>query len=69
LASNRHGSFRDNERASQPNQITHFLSEEESTSKDLWQEVRASPRKTERDEAVLIFDDAIQEKPIRTKMK
>ena len=44
-------------------QITRFLSEEEYTSKDLWQAVKATVRKVEREEAVLIFDDTVQEKP------
>jgi hypothetical protein len=44
-------------------QITRFLSEEEYTSKDLWQEVKATVRKVERDDAVLILDDTVQEKP------
>lgn len=44
-------------------QITRFLSEEEYTSKDLWQEVKPTVRKVEREDAVLIFDDTVQEKP------
>lgn len=44
-------------------QITRFLSGEEYTSKDLWQEVKATVRKVERDDGVLIFDDTVQEKP------
>lgn len=44
-------------------QITRFLSEEEYISKDLWQEVKTTVRKVEREEAVLIFDDTVQEKP------
>ena len=44
-------------------QITRFLSGEEYTSKDLWLEVKATVRKVEREDAVLIFDDTIQEKP------
>jgi hypothetical protein len=44
-------------------QVTRFLSGEEYTSKDLWQEVKATVRKVEREDAVLIFDDTIQEKP------
>src|SRR5512138_1929680 len=44
-------------------QITRFLSEEEYTSKDLWQEVKATVREVEQEDAVLIFDDTIQEKP------
>ena len=44
-------------------QITRFLSGEEYTSKDLWREVKATLRQVEREGAVLIFDDTIQEKP------
>jgi len=44
-------------------QITRFLSDREYTSKDLWHEVKAKVRKVERDDAVLIFDDTVQEKP------
>ena len=44
-------------------QVTRFLSGEEYTSKDLWQEVKPTVRQVEREEAVLIFDDTIQEKP------
>ena len=42
--------------------ITRFLSEQDYTSKDLWQQVKSTVRKVERDDAVLIFDDTIQEK-------
>jgi hypothetical protein len=44
-------------------QVTRFLSGDEYTSKDLWQEVKATVREVEREEAVLIFDDTVQEKP------
>jgi hypothetical protein len=44
-------------------QITRFLSAEELTSKDLWILVKPTVREVEQDEAVLIFDDTIQEKP------
>ena len=44
-------------------QVTRFLTGDEYTSKDLWQEVKATVRKVERDDAVLIFDDTVQEKP------
>ena len=44
-------------------QITRFLSEKEYTSKDLWQETKGTVRKVERENAVLIFDDTVQEKP------
>ena len=42
--------------------ITRFLSEQDDTAKDLWQQVKATVRKIERDDGVLIFDDTIQEK-------
>lgn len=44
-------------------QITRFLSDDEYTSKDLWLEVKTTVRKVEREDAVLIFDDTVQEKP------
>jgi hypothetical protein len=44
-------------------QITRFLSGGEYTSKDLWLEVKPTVRKVEREDAVLIFDDTVQEKP------
>ena len=44
-------------------QITRFLSSREYTSRELWQEVKQSVRKIEGEEAVLVFDDTIQEKP------
>lgn len=44
-------------------QITRFLSAEEFTSKDLWTLVKPTIREVEEDDAVLIFDDTIQEKP------
>jgi hypothetical protein len=44
-------------------QVTRFLSGQEYTSKELWQEVKPTVRKLEREDAVLIFDDTIQEKP------
>jgi hypothetical protein len=44
-------------------QITRSLSDEEYTSKDLWQEVKITVGKVEREDAVLIFYDAVQEKP------
>ena len=44
-------------------QITRFLSAEELTSKDLWILVKPTVREVEQDDAVLIFDDTIQEKP------
>ena len=44
-------------------QVTRFLAQGEYTSKDLWQEVKATVRKVEQENAVLIFDDTVQEKP------
>jgi hypothetical protein len=44
-------------------QITRFLSAEEFTSKDLWTLVKPTIREVEQDDAVVIFDDTIQEKP------
>lgn len=43
--------------------VTRFLSERTYTSKDLWMEVKSTVRKIESEEAVLIFDDTVQEKP------
>jgi hypothetical protein len=43
-------------------QITRFLSAQEYTSKDLWQQVKRTVRAVECDDGVLIFDDTIQEK-------
>jgi len=43
-------------------QVTRMLSERDYTSKDLWQQVKATVRQIENDEGVLIFDDTIQEK-------
>jgi hypothetical protein len=44
-------------------QITRFLSAEEFTAKDLWTLVKPTVREVEQEDAVLIFDDTIQEKP------
>jgi len=43
-------------------QITRFLSAQDYTSKDLWQQVKSTVRSVERDDGVLVFDDTIQEK-------
>ena len=43
-------------------QVTRFLSAQEYTSKDLWQQVKPTVRSIERDDGVLIFDDTIGEK-------
>jgi uncharacterized pyridoxamine 5'-phosphate oxidase family protein len=42
--------------------ITRFLSGQDYTSKDLWQQVKATVREVEKEDGVLIFDDTIQEK-------
>ena len=43
--------------------VTRFFAQPEFTSKDLWQQVKATVREVESDSGVLIFDDTIQEKP------
>src|SRR5512134_178350 len=43
--------------------VTRFLSEREYTSRDLWLQIKQTVREIERPDAVLIFDDTIQEKP------
>src|SRR5512143_2672610 len=50
-------------RAISHGRVTQFLSEREYTSRDLWLQVKKTVREVERDDAVLIFDDTIQEKP------
>ncbi|BBP00478.1 IS701 family transposase [Sulfuriferula nivalis] len=42
--------------------ITRFLSEQDYTTKDLWQQVKSTVRMVERDDGGVIFDDTIQEK-------
>jgi len=42
--------------------ITRFLSAQDYTSKDLWQQVKGTVRSIEKEDGVLIFDDTIQEK-------
>ena len=42
--------------------VTRFLSNSVYGSKELWQKVKPTVRKVEREEGVLIFDDTIQEK-------
>ena len=44
-------------------QVTRFLSERDDTSRDLWLQVKSTVREIEQPDAVLIFDDTIQEKP------
>lgn len=43
-------------------QVTRFLSGQDFTSKDLWQQVKSMVRSVENSDGVLIFDDTIQEK-------
>jgi hypothetical protein len=43
-------------------QVTRFLSSQDFTSKDLWQQVKSMVRAVENSDGVLIFDDTIQEK-------
>lgn len=43
--------------------ITRFLSQQDFTSKELWQVMKKTVREVESDEGVLIFDDTVQEKP------
>jgi len=43
--------------------ITHFLAEEDFTSKHLWRLVKATVRQVQFSEGLLIFDDTIEEKP------
>lgn len=43
-------------------EVTRFLSARDYASKELWLEVSMPVRQIEDDEAVLIFDDTIQEK-------
>jgi hypothetical protein len=43
-------------------EVTRFLSARDYTAKDLWLEVKKTVRQIENDEAVLIFDDTLQEK-------
>jgi hypothetical protein len=42
--------------------ITRFLSEEEFKSKDLWKKVKRKVREVETEDALLIFDDSVEEK-------
>ncbi len=44
-------------------QVTRLLSTNEFTSKTLWGIVKSTVRQVEEDDAVLIFDDTIEEKP------
>ena len=43
--------------------ITRFLSEKDFTAKDLWQLVKPFAREIQSEEAVLIIDDSVEEKP------
>lgn len=44
-------------------QVTRFLASQPKTSADLWRAVKPLLRQVERDDAVLIIDDSIEEKP------
>ena len=44
-------------------QITRLLGSEEQTAADLWRSVKPLVRRVERDDAVLVIDDTIEEKP------
>lgn len=44
-------------------QVTRFLASQAKTSADLWRVVKPLVRQIERDDAVLIIDDSIEEKP------
>ena len=44
-------------------QITRFLSGEDFTSKDMWHLVKPLARKVQSEDAVLILDDSVEEKP------
>jgi DDE superfamily endonuclease len=43
--------------------VTHFLSEEDFTSKHLWGLTKSTVRKIESDEGIIVFDDTVEEKP------
>jgi hypothetical protein len=44
-------------------QVTRFLSQQELTDKDLWKIVKPHVRRVQSEEAVLIIDDTVEEKP------
>lgn len=44
-------------------QITRFLAQQALTDKDLWKLIKAQVREVESEDAVLIIDDSVQEKP------
>jgi hypothetical protein len=44
-------------------QVTRFLSQQALTDKDLWKIVKPHVRKVQSDDAVLILDDSVEEKP------
>lgn len=50
-------------RAISHDRVTRFLSKREYPSRDLWLQGKKVVREVEHDDAVLIFDDTIQEKP------
>jgi hypothetical protein len=45
------------------NQVTRFLSQQELTDKDLWKIVNPLLRRIQSDDAVIILDDLLEEKP------
>ena len=44
-------------------QVTRFLSQRELTDKDLWKIVKPQVRRVQSQDAVLIIDDSVEEKP------
>src|SRR4028118_1975563 len=44
-------------------QVTRFLSQQELTDKDLWKIVKPHLRRVQSQDAVLIIDDTVEEKP------
>ena len=50
-------------------QVTRFLSQQELTDKDLWKLVKPQVRRVQSDEAVLIIDDTVEEKPYTDESK
>ncbi|MDQ3704232.1 MAG: transposase, partial [Chloroflexota bacterium] len=44
-------------------QVTRFLAQQELTDKDLWQIVKPHVRRAQSEDAVLILDDSVEEKP------
>jgi hypothetical protein len=44
-------------------QVTRFLSQQELTERDLWRIVKPHLQQIQSDEAILILDDSVEEKP------